>query len=177
MTAWPSDTDNEILYFAYGSNMSAGRLRARVSSCRPIGIASLPDHELRFHKRSKDGSGKCDAFPIEGGAGVYGVVFTLNAIDRTTLDRFEGLGAGYDDAIVTVHDAEGRSWRILTYIAHPDHTDALLKPYSWYLDLVMAGATEHGLPKDYVATKIASVEAVEDLDLARDAKERAALNG
>jgi len=45
------------------------------------------------------------------------------------------------------------------------------------LDLVMAGATEHGLPKDYVATKIASVEAVEDLDLARDAKERAALNG
>lgn len=72
MTVGPAPGNGNILYFAYGSNMSSARLRARVPSCRPIGIAFLPGHELRFHKRSKDGSGKCDAFQVEGGAGVVG---------------------------------------------------------------------------------------------------------
>ena len=49
-----------MLYFAYGSNMLTERLKARVSSATPIGKANLSDHGLRFHKKSKDGSGKCD---------------------------------------------------------------------------------------------------------------------
>ena len=175
MTVGLAQTNGEILYFAYGSNMLTARLRARVPSCKPIGIALLPDHELRFHKRTKDGSGKCDAFHIEGGGGIYGVVFSFNASDRQALDRFEGLGAGYNDAIVTVHNVEGRSWKVLTYTAHPHHIDEMLKPYSWYRDLVLAGASEHGLPQQYVATRVEAVEAIEDLNFARDATERAAL--
>ena len=175
MIADAGPADSEVLYFAYGSNMATARLGARVPSCRPIGVASLPDHELRFHKRSKDGSAKCDAFRIQGGAGVFGVVFSFEVGDRATLDRFEGLGAGYDDVIVTVHDADGGSWQVLTYVASPNHIDERLKPYSWYRDLVFAGASEHGLPQRYVAAEIGTIEAIEDPDRVRDAKERAAL--
>ena len=51
-----------MLYFAYGSNMCAGRLRGRVPSAVPVRVARLLNHSLRFHKRSdKDGSGKADA--------------------------------------------------------------------------------------------------------------------
>ena len=175
MIADAGPADSEVLYFAYGSNMSTARLRARVPSCRPIGVASLRDHELRFHKRSKDGSAKCDAFRIKGGAGVFGVVFSLEAGDRATLDRFEGLGAGYENATITVHDANGRRWQVLTYIASPNHIDERLKPYSWYRDLVLAGASEHGLPQRYVAAEIETIETIEDPDRMRDAKERAAL--
>jgi len=50
------------LYFAYGSNMAAERLRARVPSARLMGSAVLAGHALRFHKPgSNDGSAKCDA--------------------------------------------------------------------------------------------------------------------
>jgi hypothetical protein len=49
-------------YFAYGSNMETARLRERMPSAKPLGVAKLSGHELRFHKRSKDGSGKCNAF-------------------------------------------------------------------------------------------------------------------
>lgn len=165
----------EVLYFAYGSNMLTARLRARVPSCRPICIASLPGHELRFHKRSRDGSGKCDAFIVSGGAGVMGVLFSFEAADRPALDRAEGRGSGYDDAIVTVHDGNGRSMDALTYFAHPNYIDSRLKPYGWYRELVLEGAREHGLPKQYVADRIELIEAIEDTDLARDAKERVAL--
>jgi hypothetical protein len=52
-----------VVYFAYGSNMSTARLRERMPSCKPLGTATLPGHALRFHKRSTDKSGKCNAFP------------------------------------------------------------------------------------------------------------------
>jgi gamma-glutamylcyclotransferase len=51
-----------MYYFAYGSNMSLSRLRERVPSAEAVGCFSLNGHDLRFHKLSKDGSGKCDAF-------------------------------------------------------------------------------------------------------------------
>ena len=52
---------NQIVYFAYGSNMSQRRLQARVPSATFLGIGILLGHALAFHKISKkDGSGKCD---------------------------------------------------------------------------------------------------------------------
>jgi gamma-glutamylcyclotransferase len=48
-------------YFAYGSNMCSGRLRARVT-CDFVTTAKLAGYQLRFHKLSRDGSSKCDAF-------------------------------------------------------------------------------------------------------------------
>lgn len=51
---------DHVVTFAYGSNMLVARLTERVPSARPIGIGQLKGHVLRWHKRSKDGSGKCD---------------------------------------------------------------------------------------------------------------------
>ena len=51
-----------MLYFAYGSNVCAGRLRRRVPSAVFAGIAKLPKHSFRFHKKSTDRSAKADAF-------------------------------------------------------------------------------------------------------------------
>lgn len=103
------------------------------------------------------------------------MVFSFDACDRPALDRTEGRGAGYNDAIVTVNDVEGRSLNVLTYLAHPEHIDDRLRSYGWDRTLVVEGACEHGLPQHYVADRIEALEAIEDPDLARDAKERALL--
>ena len=52
----------DILYFAYGSNMSSRRLKNRVESANVISTGILEKYKLKFHKISEDGSGKCDAF-------------------------------------------------------------------------------------------------------------------
>jgi hypothetical protein len=164
-------------YFAYGSNMSTARLRARMPSAKPLGLATLPGHTLRFHKRSKkDQSAKCDAFATEDDEdAVIGVLFSFDPAEREALDRHEGAGKGYDGKVVTVINDKGRRRKVLTYLASEDAIDGSLKPYSWYKDHVLAGSKEHSLPADYVSRFIEAVEVIEDPDAKRDAKERAML--
>jgi len=54
-------TTETILYFAYGSNMLSARLQERAPSATAIAIGKISGHRLCWHKRSRDGSGKCDA--------------------------------------------------------------------------------------------------------------------
>ncbi len=164
-------------YFAYGSNMATKRLRKRTPSAEPLGVVTLPGHELRFHKRSKkDKSAKCDAFATgDADSACIGVLFSFNPAERADLDEAEGAGKGYDAKVVTVINSEGRRRKVLTYLASPTAIDGTLKPYSWYKDHVLSGAKEHDLPPDYVAQWIEAVEAVEDPDATRDRDERAIL--
>jgi len=81
-----------MLYFAYGSNMSVSRLRKRVPSASPLGCHILKKHDLRFHKKSKDGSGKCDAYETSNDKDiVYGALFGIDPNEKPALDAAEGL--------------------------------------------------------------------------------------
>lgn len=165
-----------VVYFAYGSNMSTARLRERMPSCKPIGIATLPGHALRFHKRSVDKSGKCNALATGDADTVMGVLFSFDPVERAELDKAEGAGRGYEHATVTVIDGTGRRRKVLTYLATSDYIDDSLKPYGWYKDFVLAGGREHGLSPEFIEY-IQSVEAIEDPDKTRDCKQRATLGG
>jgi gamma-glutamylcyclotransferase len=158
-----------IHYFAYGSNMSSRRLVARVPDARSLGTGVLRGHELRFHKRSRDGSGKCDAHQVDrDDARVIGVLFKVSPEGKTVLDRIEGLGAGYEEKVVTVSMPDGNLTMAHTYYA-TDIADGLL-PYCWYRHHVLAGAREFGLPADYVQS-IARVPHVSDDDAGRRTRE------
>jgi hypothetical protein len=157
-----------FVYFAYGANMSVARLRTHMSSRKPLGLAALPGYELRFHKRSTNKSGKCNAFASGNNNRVVGVLFSFDPAERAKLDDAEGVGKGYEPAMVTVINEKGRRRKVLTYLAAPDYIDDSLKPYGWYKDLVLAGGREHRLPPEYLAEYVDSVEAIEDPNETRD---------
>jgi gamma-glutamylcyclotransferase len=160
-----------IHYFAYGSNMSLRRLRARLPSARPMGRVTLPGRDLRFHKRGKDGSAKCDAFATGNlSHTVQGVLYRLSLEEKATLDHIEGLGSGYGEQTVVVLDSAGTRLTALTYVA--TDIDAALLPWSWYRHHVLVGAREAGLEESYFQ-RIAAVVCLEDPDRARDARQRA----
>jgi hypothetical protein len=144
-------------------------------SCEPLGIATLPGYALRFHKRSRDKSGKCNAFASGNNKKVIGVLFSFDPAERAKLDEAEGVGAGYERAMVTVIDESGRRRKVLTYLATPDYIDDNFKPYGWYKNFVVSGAREHGLPSEYIAEYIQSVEALDDPNKTRDKNQRAIL--
>jgi gamma-glutamylcyclotransferase len=159
-----------MLYFSYGSNMSTPRLARRIPSARAVAVASLQEHELRFHKVSgKDGSAKCDIVPTGKKSDfVHGVVFRIEAAEKPELDRQEGLGNGYEGKRVRVLTRDGETLEAATYYA--TRTRPGLKPYGWYKEHVLRGAREHGLPVAYVHA-IERVDAVLDPDSARHARE------
>lgn len=144
-----------MLYAAYGSNLHPMRLTHRLSGARPVGTGFLADWSMRFHKRSKDESGKCSI--LSGNDGVYFAIFEISRDEKLALDRIEGVGSGYD--AVTLHVPSFGD--CATYIAQASHVDDALRPYDWYRELVLAGARFHGFPEDYVA-RIASVPAIRD---------------
>lgn len=163
-----------IVYFAYGSNMRTERLRFRTPGCKVIGPATLVGHELRFHKSSKDGSAKCDAFLTGVSTDlVVGILFSIPGSQKAALDKAEGLGNGYEEATITVMTVDGKAVDAVTYLASEGAIDDKLKPYQWYKAFVESGAKEHGIPDAYVQKYILDVAAVPDPDVSREKAKRA----
>ena len=152
--------------------MSLARLKGRTPSAVALGCHMLKEHDLRFHKSGKDGSGKCDAcFTSNVGDAIYGVLFKIDPAEKPALDKAEGLGYGYDEKEVSVIAQGGATTNATMYVATKICEN--LKPYTWYVNHVLVGAMEASLPDSYITTKIASVETVEDRDRERDESERA----
>jgi hypothetical protein len=159
-------------YLAYGSNLLPARLRARVPSARVVGTTNLRGWGLRFHKRGRDGSAKCDLVPApDRGEQVYAAVYALATAELPALDRAEDLGRSYHRRELMLPPYG----RVFFYAADPAHIDPRLRPFDWYRDYVLRGATWHGFPEAYQA-QIAAVPTVADPDGARLARHRQRLN-
>ena len=139
--------------------MDTARLRSRVGECTPLGLATLPQHALRFHKKSVDDTAKCNAyFTGDEGDYVIGVLFDVPDERKPDLDRVEGLGNGYHEQVVTVTLAKGTTQNAFAYVTDETHIDDSWKPTVEYRGHVERGAREHGLPEDYIARRITSVQ-------------------
>lgn len=161
-----------MLLFAYGSNMLTARISERTPSARAVSSGKLVGYTLKWNKRSKDGSGKCNATetgrPVDV---VWGVAFELDVTDKMKIDELEGLGRGYGERTAKIVTENGLIRAELYYATSIDLT---VRPYDWYKDLVIAGAREHGLPEEYIETLVA-VEVVTDPDQKRAERNRALL--
>lgn len=157
-----------FLYFAYGSNMLPARLMDRCPSARSVGVGIARNLALEFSKASKDGSGKATLVAAEGSR-VPGVIFEIDLAERSDLDRHEGLGSGYrrEDALLIDDVARGGIARTSSYLG--TSLDAQLKPFDWYLAIVIAGAHHHGLDARHIAA-LRATEFVEDTDIDRKAR-------
>lgn len=136
-------------HFAYGSNLSSRRLRARCPSATPVAVGFVRGRQLRFHKSGGDGTAKADAFwtgrPDDV---VWGVIYRCRMEEKSKLDRCESLGDGYDHCAVEVQVGPDR-WTSFLYEAMAHRIDPSLRPADWYHAHVVAGAVEHGLPQTY----------------------------
>lgn len=135
-----------MLCFAYGSNMSEGRLGARITGYRAIGIGYIVDKVVVCNKRSQDGSAKANLVTSDGDS-VWGVLFEIPEDQVDALDRAEG---GYTKKPYQVVLSEGDEKAAEAYVSQ-DLTDEPV-PYDWYKEHIVEGAREHSLPEDYIRT-------------------------
>jgi gamma-glutamylcyclotransferase (GGCT)/AIG2-like uncharacterized protein YtfP len=153
-------------YFAYGSNMLTGRLQQRCGTARVLGPATAAGYAIQFSKKGRDGSGKASIRKTGArGAIVYGVLFEIDMSEKAVLDSFEDHPRGYkrhDSFIVETADAR-RRLEVSTYIVADNAIDECLKPFDWYLALIIAGGTQHQLPDDYLKALMKS-ECIQDPD-------------
>ncbi|MCH9675025.1 MAG: gamma-glutamylcyclotransferase [Gammaproteobacteria bacterium] len=154
--------------------MSQPRIEARIGPCVRVGVAAIDGCRLAFHKRGKDGSGKCDAHLTGSGADrLYGVVFGVDEHQARTLDGFEG--PGYYRRYFRTEMPQGPRFAY-AYVAYDWDTDGSLIPYDWYHQFVLTGAIAGGVPASHIEM-ISKVKPQRDLDIDRRQKNAEILAG
>jgi hypothetical protein len=148
------------------------RSESRAPSAEAIGKGYVKGRRLAFDKISRDGSGKCDAqFTGVETDRVFGILFEIARSEKSALEDAEGVGNGYREEILKINTPEGEVSAI-AYIATAK--EPVLRPYHWYKALVIAGAVEHDLPRDYIEW-IRAFESQEDPNPERRAPNEAIL--
>ena len=163
-----------IHYLAYGSNLHPHRLQNRVPSARLTGVVELEGMKLEFYKRSKDGSGKCTMVDSVDSA-VFTAVFTIDKKELPELDRVEGVGFGYEHKKLPLR-IKGKIIEAITYIASGSYMDRQLKPYHWYKNFVVEGASYLSFPAAYLDF-LNGFESVQDQNEKRRSENEALLAG
>lgn len=156
--------ENQVSYFAYGSNLCSARLQQRVPSANFICPGKLGGYRLRFNKIGLDGSGKGNIQQTECVEDVvWGGVFEIDRSEMASLDSAESLGVGYHHQHLNVLTPQGQI-TALTYIAmlKDDH----LRPFHWYKAYIVQGALACGLPEAYIQ-QLKGVISIADLDVER----------
>ena len=143
-----SQNEDEELYFAYGSNLDAERMKKRKAYFTKREAAKLTGFRFEFSKRMKlPGVGVGNIVPSPQSM-VHGILYTLEKGGLNKLDVFENTSEGqYKREIVKVQTADGVFEEATTYIATENYYQSGLKPEKWYLAHLLAG--EEFLPLHY----------------------------
>ena len=145
-----------MLYFAYGSNMESGRIKAadRCPGAELVCVAKLTDHKLAFTRKSKDGHGVADAVPTKR-AVVWGVVWRLTCKDVDRLDKREGAKAAQPKyvrrAVSVCRFDGGEGLPCETYFVVDNQREKQEVPSTKkYVGYLLDGARKHKLPRHYI---------------------------
>jgi cation transport regulator ChaC len=141
----------ESWYFAYGSNLWMDQMIERTGAIyhaeRAPRIAHLANHRLVFQHLEK--AGPAFANILSSGDGVVGVVYRCSPADFEKLDRYE---RGYERQTIMVTDVRGEVLPAAAYVLGPAQAFRFGKPTSGYLERIVTGARQHGLPEQYIAS-------------------------
>jgi gamma-glutamylcyclotransferase len=108
----------EVLYFAYGSNLSTAQMRQRCPFSTPIGLGRLSGWRWIVNER---GFANIVQQPTlasaqasrgaTGGDAVIGLLYLVPQEDEERLDRYEGVPSAYQkirQKVVWTHDSQGK---------------------------------------------------------------------
>ncbi|XP_061198212.1 gamma-glutamylcyclotransferase-like [Saccostrea echinata] len=143
-----------FLYFAYGSNLLRQRLTLQNPSAVFKGVGHLKNFRLDFKspsdpKISRWRGAAATIEPHPEGT-VWGVIWRLDAKDKASLDRQEGI---YDAINVEVITPDNKTYsNCRTYVMQKAYiTDRYdNRPSPHYKDVLVRGAQQNNIPQAYI---------------------------
>ena len=130
----------EILYFAYGSNINLEQMEHRCPDAQIVGPVTLENYELQFR-----GHGFATVAPKEGSV-VHGLLWKFPPVSEQTLDRYEGYPRHYTKDQVSVRTADGAAVSVMVYVMAEPLCRQPALPSPGYYHAIQQGFEESGLP-------------------------------
>jgi hypothetical protein len=135
----------KVWFFAYGSHMYGKIIKRRIENVHEHRTCVLRHFTFRIDKKCEDGTVKAN-ISHNPGTEVWGVCYLLDYSDfKIIAEQFE---RGYKYFDVAVHDIDGNLIIAKTFLS--SFINNTVKPNSDYLNCVINGAYEKGLPLEYV---------------------------
>ncbi len=135
-------------YFAYGSNLSKGRMEQRTGLVPPARAACLKDHRLAFNVHAEEAI-YANIVPCYESI-VWGSAYWCSRRMMGALDRHEGVATGcYRRSAVEVEAENGERLQAEAYVGGKCFVAEEGLPSDAYLRLILTGAKEHNLPEQY----------------------------
>jgi gamma-glutamylcyclotransferase (GGCT)/AIG2-like uncharacterized protein YtfP len=128
-------------YFAYGSNMNHEHMKFRCPKSKYIGTHTLPEYELVFRSVADVQQSK--------GSSVNGALFAITEECERSLDRYEGYPNLYTKKYVNrwYDDMNKFTPQKIMFYSMVDK-DLVYPPYESYLETIIKGYMDCGLPTD-----------------------------
>jgi gamma-glutamylcyclotransferase (GGCT)/AIG2-like uncharacterized protein YtfP len=138
--------------------MGASAMELACPGHRFVGHAELRDYRLAFTRRSlRTGTGVADVLPAPGES-AWGALYELDEAHLAALDEKEGNGWAYERKAVRVFDRDGHSaGEPFAYVVIRPEPEQV-PPSAEYLQALLDGARERGLPEAYAAVLAATAE-------------------
>ena len=105
-----------------------------------------------------------------------GVLFNIDAKEKTLLNNAEGLGSGYNEETLTFYDEFNNPYSAQVYIADSKAIDNNLLSYDWYKEFIITGAIQNQLSEEHIAL-LQSIPCASDPDEKRSLKNYSILSG
>lgn len=156
-------------YFGFGSNLLRNRIKVQNKSAERVGVGKLVDFRLDFADSTADKKyysptwNGCPATIIhDEGSVVFGAVWTIAGEDLSELDRQEGVECGIYKpmdvkVLINLKDAEEEIVCRTYQLVHnprtpldPEKRPVERQPSKTYLNVILNGGLETGLPADYI---------------------------
>ena len=141
-----------MLYFAYGSNLSAADWRLwcgqhghdpeSIEYLRP---ARLEGHALEFSLLSSSRGGGVLNVRRQSGRTAWGGLFRVTPAGLAALDHKEAVGRYYERLEVEVSCSLGQSHRVWTYSVLPRLSQRLVEPAPAYVEIVRQAIKSLGI--------------------------------
>jgi gamma-glutamylcyclotransferase (GGCT)/AIG2-like uncharacterized protein YtfP len=142
-----------VAYFAYGSNMQTATLRER------RGVQFHHAQPARVHGwrlvLDKPGliptGGSFANIVADSDAEVWGVLYQIDDADLAHIDLTEGVLIGNYERVELPVWPEGADTSLNAFTLTSTRREPGLRPSTRYMELLISGAEEHGLPAHWVA--------------------------
>jgi len=145
-----SAQEEQVLHFGYGSNMSEAYMKQYTPSLKYVMNAQLPNFEIQFRKYSDNMQGGISSIIPKPGGMIYGVLYYIPKQEMDELDILEDVPLGiYSRETFQVLGEDGQWYAADLYrVTEPKGP---YTPAKQYLDLMIAGATEHDINPAWLA--------------------------
>ncbi|CAH1112814.1 unnamed protein product [Psylliodes chrysocephalus] len=148
----------KTMYFAFGSNLLTSRMHVMNPTAVRAGIGKLQDYQLDFVSYSKVWQGFAATVVPKEGSHVWGALWEIPTENIPELDKQEGVQANiYYPITVDVQMPDGKTIQARCYRQVGEVLEVNLqnlpdqrKPTPAYLNTMIEGAVESGLPTDYI---------------------------